>query len=85
MSTQEWTVSIRLDEDLDTTHARAVLRTPGGTTLGAEGTAHRNPVDASVPEIGEELAAARALAHLADRLTDVVDKDLQSLTRPLGS
>lgn len=85
MKTQEWTVSITLDEDVDTTHAHAVLTRNDGGTIRAEGTAHRNPVDAPVPEIGEELAAARALAHLADSLTDVVDRDLQTLSHPAGS
>jgi hypothetical protein len=85
MRTQEWTVTINLDEDVDTTHARAVLRSTNGVTVHADGTARRNPADAPIPEIGEELAAARALEHLAERLGGIAEKDIRDLTHPVGS
>lgn len=85
MRTQEWTVTINLDEDVDVTHARATLRSRDGVSVHADGTARRNPADAPIPEIGEELAAARALDHLAARLTDIASKDIQDLTHPVGS
>jgi hypothetical protein len=85
MRTQEWTVIIDLDEDLNVTHARATLRGADGVTVHADGSARRNPADAPIPEIGEELAAARALDHLAARLTDIAAKDIQDLTHPVGS
>jgi hypothetical protein len=34
------------------------------------GRSRRNPADPSIPQIGEELAAARALHDLANHLTD---------------
>ncbi len=84
MRTQEWTVSIHLDEDVDTTHARAVLHSTSGVTVHADGTARRNPIDAPIPEIGEELATARALEHLAGRLNDIAARDIRELTHPVG-
>ena len=85
MRTHEWTVTIHLDEDVDTTHARAVLHSTNGVTVHSSGTARRNPGDAPIPEIGEELAAARALGHLAERLSDVAEKDIQNLTHPIDA
>jgi hypothetical protein len=84
MRTQEWTVEIHLDEDDDTTHAKAVLRSRDGRLLSARGTARRNPDDAPVPEIGEEIAAARALMVLGDQLMDVAEKDVENLSHPIA-
>lgn len=85
MRTQEWTVEIHLDEDDDTTHARAVLHSRDGRTLSARGSARRNPHDAVVPEIGEELAAARALVLLGDQLLEVAERDVENLAHPIPS
>lgn len=38
-----------------------------------------NPQDADVPEIGDELAAARALSQLAHTLLDTVAGDITQL------
>ncbi len=67
-----WTVEIVIDEHVGKrrTDAQARLRTRGRTDLRGEGTARRNPRDAEVPEIGDELAVARALSDLAHRLLD---------------
>jgi hypothetical protein len=82
MRTQDWTVEIHLDEDDDTTRAHAVLRNRDGRNLSAHGVARRNPKDAVVPEIGEELAAARALLVLGDELMDLAAKDVANLSHP---
>lgn len=84
MQTQEWAVRIRLDEDTDRTHAQAVLDTKNGVTVHGDGSARRNPLDAPMPEIGEELAAARALYALADRLMDVAYRDVENLSHPVA-
>ena len=84
MRTQEWTVTIHLDEDVDRTHARAVLHSANGVTVAADGSARRNPTDAPIPEIGEELATARALEHLSERLEDIAEWDIRNLTHPAG-
>lgn len=60
-------VELRFEEDDSHTDARATLRTQAGTFVGS-GRARRNPVDPNVPLVGEELAAARALVDLGDRL-----------------
>jgi hypothetical protein len=67
-----WTVEIVIDEHGDEwrTHAQARLRTDEGSDLRGDGAARRSPRDADVPEIGDELAVARALADLARQLME---------------
>jgi hypothetical protein len=78
MHTTEWTVAIFLSEpDDNSTAARAVLST-GTTTIEGFGTAHRNPSDRPIPEIGDELAVSRALSELAHRLLDVAAEDVSA-------
>ncbi|MER6510079.1 DUF1876 domain-containing protein [Nonomuraea sp. NPDC001636] len=69
MEAKEWTVRISLAEEGDDTSARAVLTIPDGTRVEGAGHARRNPADPSMPEVGDELAVARALADLAGRLS----------------
>lgn len=46
----------------------------------ATATPHRrNPSDVDVPEIGDEVAAARALRRLADRLLGVASDDIEAI------
>jgi uncharacterized Zn-binding protein involved in type VI secretion len=61
METKQWGVRIDISEAGDNTHVRAVLSTMSGTTVEGVGHARRNPRDRLVPEIGDELAAGRAL------------------------
>ncbi|RYV51518.1 dsRBD fold-containing protein [Pengzhenrongella frigida] len=63
----------------ETTTAHAVLSTSSGTSLEGFGRARRNPSDPSIPEIGEELAAARALRDLADRLLKATSDDIAQI------
>lgn len=80
-ATKQWTVEIYIAEhDDDTTRAEARLRTGSGSQLNAVGTARRNPRDIGVPEIGDELAAARALAELAHRLLHAAADDIEGMT-----
>lgn len=74
-----WKVDIQLFETDDDTTAHAVLHTQAGTTLHGHGRARRNPTDQPVPEIGEELAAARALRELAARLLETASGDISQL------
>jgi hypothetical protein len=78
--TKRWTVTISLFEEGDVTKADAILHTNDTERLRGHGSARRNPQDPSVPEIGDELAAARALSDLAHRLLDVTIADIESIT-----
>lgn len=77
MRTKTWQIQIYLSEDGTRTRAEAVLRTDAGTELRRVGEAHRNPFDLDVPEIGDELAAARALDALTYALFDASVVDVE--------
>ncbi|MFQ5967480.1 MAG: dsRBD fold-containing protein [Acidimicrobiia bacterium] len=57
------TIDIHLTED-DTETTVTALLDIRGDHFEARGTARRNPIDPPMPEIGEELAIARALGVL---------------------
>jgi hypothetical protein len=88
MSTADhWSVQIELRGDERETLAEARLVTGEAVDLEDEagvlcgvGRARRNPRDESVPQIGEELAAARALSDLAHRLLDAAAHDIERHT-----
>lgn len=67
MAEQIWRVSIAFTEEGDRTRADAYLEL-ARERLHVVGQAKRAPGDPSVPVIGEELAAARALSELSHRL-----------------
>ncbi|MCL6667563.1 DUF1876 domain-containing protein [Streptomyces panaciradicis] len=74
--TSEWKIRLHLFEEERTTKAHAVLDT-GTTALTGHGVAHRNPVDTDVPEIGDELAAGRALNDLGRQLVALAEHDVE--------
>ena len=78
MHTRSWHVEVQLMEDETHTRAQAVLRTDAGTELRHEGVARRNPRDADVPEIGDELATSRALSGLAHALLEAAVEDVSA-------
>ena len=59
---------------------RAHYRTRDRRDLSARGTARLNPHDRDVPEIGQELAAARALSALAHELHMAAADDISGVT-----
>ena len=67
MSEQIWRVSIAFTEEGDRTRADAILDL-ASKRFHAFGQAKRAPGDPSIPVIGEELAAARALSDLSHQL-----------------
>ncbi|MFJ7073065.1 DUF1876 domain-containing protein [Streptomyces sp. NPDC098781] len=87
MDDKQWTVRIHITEDGDDTRAEAVLTTQDTAedmiAVTGRGEAHRNPVDRPVPEIGDELAAGRALEDLAVRLHDMASDDIVQLAGPV--
>jgi hypothetical protein len=80
--TRTWTVEIALTENAEhrRTRAVAILHTDARVPLRGEGEALRRPDDTEVPEIGDELATARALADLAYKLLDVTAADIEQFT-----
>jgi len=81
MNTTQWKVNIELTEDDRMTHATAFLQTgTGADRLVGRGEARCNPIDRDVPEIGDELAAARALSDLAHLLLDATVSDIEAIT-----
>jgi Domain of unknown function (DUF1876) len=82
VSTKRWNVEIFIGEQEDEgrTHAEARLQTDDATQLVGRGSARMNPKDRPVPEIGAELAAARALSHLAHELLSAATADIEQIT-----
>ncbi len=81
MEAKRWTIEVHITEEGDKTSAKAIMLTKGGIRLTGVGRAHRNPVDRPVPEIGDELAVARALSDLATKLNTVTWEDIAHLAR----
>lgn len=81
MSTvKTWHVDLMIGEREGQTHAEARLHTSDTDTMTGHGTARLNPADRDVPEIGDELAAARALSDLAHRLLHAAAEDIEAIT-----
>jgi len=76
---KNWRVDLYLFEQDAGTTAHAVLHTGAATELDSRGEAHRKPRDVDVPEIGDEVAAARALRRLADRLLGAASADIEAV------
>lgn len=72
-----WTVDIDIDEHDDRTRAIARLRTDGEQFMAGTGLARLNPADRNVPQIGDELAVARALSELSHLLLDVAARHIE--------
>ena len=81
MQIKTWHVDLFVDEEGDRTVARAVLHTEAPVHLEGRGETVRNPVDRDVPEIGDEVAAARALHDLADVLLATAAGDISAVEK----
>lgn len=83
--TVEWTIRLHLVEDDEgTTEAHAVLDT-GTAAFTGHGSAHCHPADRNVPEIGDELAAGRAVRNLAQQLLNIAERDIEDAGAPRPS
>jgi len=78
---KRWTVDIFIDEHDGKTRATARLQTRDARPITGVGSARCNPVDRDIPEIGDELATARALSDLSHKLLDATVDDIEALTR----
>jgi hypothetical protein len=74
--TKKWSVDIYLYEDQNATAANAVLHSDVPGPLDVRGEARRSPADPNMPAVGDEVAVARALRRLADRLLEMASSDL---------
>ncbi|MFG1643532.1 DUF1876 domain-containing protein [Amycolatopsis sp. NPDC049252] len=81
MNEKRWHVELIIDEDGERTRATARLHTADDTRISGTGAARLNPADRDVPEIGDELAASRALSDLAHNLLECAAGDIEELTR----
>lgn len=52
------------------------MTTGSGQALHGHGTARRHPDDPDIPQIGDEIAVARALFELAHKLLDTAAHDI---------
>ena len=77
---REWNVRISIFEAGEDTSATVVLLSDSPEQLSARGTARRSAHDPGVPEIGDEVAVARALRHLADKLMETAETDVSEVT-----
>ncbi len=72
-----WTIEVVFTEDEDRTRADARMRA-GWRDWHGWGRSRRNPMDPDIPTIGEELAAARALADLSHQLVDAAARGVET-------
>ena len=79
-SQKTWTVHVHITERGDETTAAAVLGVEAPDQLESEGRSRRNPTDPASPVIGDEVAVARALRQLADRLLATAESNISSST-----
>jgi hypothetical protein len=77
---REWVVRLSITGDGDDTSATAVLLADAAGEVSASGDSHRSGQDPPTPGIGAEVAAARALRHLADRLMAVAETEVGQQT-----
>jgi hypothetical protein len=75
-----WWVEIMMNEVEGDTRALAHLHGARSHVLTGTGMARLNPEDRDVPEIGAELAAARALLQLAEQLLRTAATDIAHVT-----
>jgi uncharacterized protein DUF1876 len=78
-ATKRWNVAIEIDEHDGRTRATARLDA-GAAELTGVGLARLSPADQDVPQIGDELAVARALSELAHQLLDATAADIEQIT-----
>ena len=79
-ATKRWRVEIWVGEDEGRTYAEARLHSEVGDHLVGVGRAKLNPDDYDVPQIGDEIAVARALTDLGHRLLITAATDLEQVT-----
>jgi hypothetical protein len=77
---KQWSVEILIGENLGRTYAEARLHTDIGDKLRGVGRAWLSADDDDIPEIGDEIAVARALTDLGHRLLVTAAGDIEQVT-----
>jgi len=77
---REWQVRVSLLEAGDDTSATVVLVADPPDRISAKGSSHRSADDTADRRIGDEVAVARALRHLADQLIGDAEHDIEERT-----
>jgi uncharacterized protein (UPF0128 family) len=77
---KQWRVDVLIGENDGRTYAEAQLFTEAGDRLVGVGSAHVSPHDHDVPEIGDEVAVARALRDLGTELLGLASNDIEGIT-----
>jgi len=75
-----WRVQVSVVETGDNTRATALLISDQPGEFQAHGDSHRSPGDEQKGVIGDEVAVARALRHLADSLLAQAESDIEAET-----
>ena len=78
--TKRWNVVVDIDEHEGRTRAVARLQMDGRDQMVGVGTARLNPEDRDIPQIGDELAVARALSALSHHLLDAAAQGIEGIT-----
>ena len=77
---KSWVVDVEVVENGEETTARAVLRVEDGRPVESRyGRAVRNVRDDDLPLVGDQVAVARALRRLSDRLLDEASETMSAL------
>ena len=71
-------IQVHITERESDTVADATLTLTSGAVVRGHGVAYRHPRDPDVPEIGDELATARALSELAHHLVDAAAENIST-------
>jgi Domain of unknown function (DUF1876)/Domain of unknown function (DUF1918) len=79
-TSKTWRVQVSVVETGDNTRATALLISDQPGEFRGRGDSHRSPRDEPMGAIGEEVAVARALRHLADSLLARAESDIQTAT-----
>ncbi|MES4890806.1 dsRBD fold-containing protein [Streptomyces sp. NPDC096012] len=87
-SVKEWRLNLYLSEHDPDTTARIILDT-GDNVLESCAEARRSPYDRAMPDIGDELAAGRALIAMGRLLVRAAEGDIEAMgaaetTAPAG-
>jgi len=75
-----WRVQVSVVETGDNTRATALLISDQPGEFRAQGASHRSPSDEPKGTIGDEVAVARALRHLADTLLARAESEIEAAT-----